>query len=343
MAAAHVVMTVLAEGERYGYELRREIEERFGAEWRLDYGQLYRLLATMGDKGWVERRLRPGVRGPARKFYSITARGRAEVERWARESSAERRRGRDEGAARRDVCAADGSGLVAAGSDDLVLDLLAGHLRGRNPDARFSTRAVGSLAGLLELRDRRADLAGTHLLDVDSGSYNVSYVRHLLPEEPVLLVHLALREQGLLLAAGNPKRIRGVGDLRRRGIRLVNRQPGAGTRLFLCHRLRQAGIEPRSLRGYERELSTHAAVASAIAGGRADAGPGIRAVAAAWGLDFLPLGQERYDLAIPRRVFASRRARPLIEALHESSVRAAAASLAGYDTSRMGEVIADVG
>ena len=196
---------------------------------------------------------------------------------------------------------------------------------------------------MIALHERRAHLAGIHLLDADTGEYNVSYVKHLLPEQRVVLVNVAWREQGLLLAAGNPKGIRGLRDLTRRDVRLVNRQAGAGTRLLLRQRLHQARIDPQRIRGYERELPTHAAVAAAIAAGAADAGPGVRAAAQAHGLDFLPLGEERYDLAIPREVFESRRLRPLLELLHDTAFRREAAQFAGYDVARMSRVVAAVG
>ncbi len=207
---------------------------------------------------------------------------------------------------------------------------------------RFEGARLGSLGGLLALRDGRAELAGVHLLDTQSGEYNVPFIKHLLPEEAIVLITLAHREQGILVEPGNPKRIRGVRDLVRQRVRLINRQPGAGTRLLLFHHLRRNGVDPRSLSGYDREVPTHTAVAAAIAAGTADAGPGIRAAAEAWGLDFVPLARERYDLAVPRRVFDSRAFRPVLEALRGTKFGRAAAAIPGYDTSEMGRVAADL-
>src|SRR5262249_39275029 len=150
--------------------------------------------------------------------------------------------------------------------------------------------------------------------------------------------NLACREQGLMLAAGNPQHIRGVRDLTRRGVRVVNRQVGAGTRLLLHHVLRKARVDSTRIHGYERELPTHGAVAAAIAAGTADAGPGIRAAAQAHGLDFLPLGEERYDLVMPRRILESRQLRPLLELLHDAGFRQEAAQFPGYDVARMSRV-----
>jgi putative molybdopterin biosynthesis protein len=348
MSVAHALLGALARGERYGYELRRQVEGELGPEWRLDFGQLYRALGALHRRRWVSCRLEPGRGGPARKVYRLTRAGRAELRRWLRQQRPRVARRRDGAAVRVRFAAAARRGagadevLLAVGSDDLVLDLLAARLAASRPGVRFAAEPVGSLAGLIALHERRAHLAGIHLLDADSGEYNVAHVKHLLPEEPVVLVSLARREQGLMLAAGNPLGIRSLRHLARRGVRLVNRQAGAGTRLLLRHRLLQARIDPQSIAGYEREAATHAAVAAAIAGGAADAGPGVRAVAEAWGLEFLPFGEERYDLAIPRRVFESPVLRPLLEALHDPDLRRAAARLPGYDIGCMSRVVATI-
>ena len=143
-----------------------------------------------------------------------------------------------------------------------------------------------------------------------------------------------------MLAPGNPKAIRRLADLKRRGVRLINRQAGAGTRLFLFHRLRQARIDPARVEGYGDVVCTHAAVAHAIATGRADAGPGIRAAAQAHGLAFLPLGTERYDLVIRRELFESPQLRPLVDLVHGKSFQRAVAALPGYDTAHTSAIAA---
>jgi molybdate-binding protein/DNA-binding PadR family transcriptional regulator len=417
VAAAHALLGLLTRGKRHGYELRHELAEEFGPEWRLDFGQLYRLLASMKCKGWVLARLEPGTHGPDRKVYAITGRGRVELKRWLSEPVARMQRGRDEfavklrfGLARQraplpaliserrrllesqcaehrrarenaqrsgdsgrwlltdarvrqteaalgtlESCAAllpqrravapersESNALVAIGSDDLVLDLLARFLTETHPEIQFSSRRVGSLAGLMALGEGRAHIAGLHLLDVESGEYNVPFVKHLMPEERVLLLHLAEREQGLMVARGNPKRIRSLKDLTRQHVRLVNRQRGAGTRLFLFHRLRQARIDPEAIAGFASEVPTHNAVAAAVAAGTADVGPGIRAAAEAWGLDFISLGHERYDLAISRTIFDSPRLRAFLEVMHAGAFRQAAAAIRGYDVSRIGTIVADI-
>ncbi len=415
MATVHALMGLLARGARHGYDLRRELAEELGPEWRIDFGQLYRLLATMTRKGWVTARIERGTQGPDRKVYTLSRRGRTELQRWLQLPAAPAPRERDEFAVklrfglatpgvplralvaerrrvleaqrqtqrrtserarqaddagrwliaeagarqteaalealqscaavirlRRGAARVAGHELVAIGSDDLLLDLLARFLTERYPETHVSVSRVGSLAGLIALREGRAHLAGIHLLDMDSGDYNLPFVKHLLPEEPVVLLHLAQREQGMMVAPDNPKGIRGVKDLARRGVRLINRQRGAGTRLFLFHRLRAANVDPRTIAGFADEVPTHNAVAAAVAAGSADVGPGIRAVAEAWGLGFVPLGHERYDLAIPRPIFDSPRLRGLLDVLHARAFRDAAARLNGYDLSRMSQIVAEV-
>jgi molybdate-binding protein len=226
--------------------------------------------------------------------------------------------------------------LIITGSDDPLLTFLA-QLAGT------STSPVGSLGGLLALSRREADVAGIHLRDLDTGSYNVPFAKHILPEEHTVLVNLASRENGLLLARGNPKQIHSVRDLTRAEVRLINRQRGAGTRLLLFARLREARINPQALPGWERVAWTHDAIAAAIAEGTADAGPGLAAVAHEWGLDFIPLGEEQYDLVMLQEVYASPRAQPLLKGLHSAAFRQEGARLQGYDLSRAGKVVAQIG
>ncbi len=225
--------------------------------------------------------------------------------------------------------------LVITGSDDPLLARLAQLVH-------TSTNPVGSIGGLLALAQHQADIAGVHLLDADTGEYNIPFVRHLLPEDDLVLVNLAIRENGLIIARGNPKNIRGVRDLTRRNIRFVNRARGTGTRLLLYSKLKKAHIDPHTLNNWEHSVATHDAVAAAVATGNADVGPGLRATAVAWNLDFIPLGAERYDLVIPRDKFESSRLRKILSALHTQDFRRAAETLAGYDLARSGKVIARV-
>ncbi len=228
--------------------------------------------------------------------------------------------------------------IVAIGSHDMTLDLLAQHLAERAPGMRLASANVGSLGGLIALRRGEAHLAGSHLLDPDTGEYNWRYVDQYLPGREVLLVTLAYREQGLIVAPGNPKNIAGFEDLIRSDVTFVNRQRGAGTRLLLDYELQRRGIDGAQVRGYEREEYTHLAVAAAVSSGSADCGLGVRAAARALGLDFVPVGWERYDLVIPREHYESDLLKPLLALLHDEAFRVAVASLEGYDVREMGEV-----
>jgi putative molybdopterin biosynthesis protein len=229
--------------------------------------------------------------------------------------------------------------IVAIGSHDMTLDLLAQFLAERTPGMRLSSANVGSLGGLVALKRKEAHLAGSHLLDPETGEYNWRYVDQYLPRQEVVLVTLVRREQGLIVPAGNPQAITSLGDLTREDVTFVNRQRGAGTRLLLDYELGQRGIAPEQVRGYEREEYTHLAVAAAVASGTASCGLGVRAASAALGLDFVPVGWERYDLVIPREHYESALLEPLLSLLHDKAFRAAVSAMAGYDVSQMGQVV----
>ncbi len=231
--------------------------------------------------------------------------------------------------------------IFAIGSHDMTLDLLAQFLarRGR----RLVSANAGSLGGLVALRRGEAHLAGTHLLDPASGEYNRAYLSQYLPETPVQLVTWVGRCQGLLVRPGNPKGIVSLADLARPEVRFVNRQRGAGTRVLLDYHLQQAGIDPDLVQGYQAEEYTHLAVAAAVASGRADCGLGVMAAARALGLDFVPLFNERYDLAIPCQHLpggvSGDLLSPLFALMEDAEFRQAVQTLDGYDVSEMGRIV----
>ena len=226
--------------------------------------------------------------------------------------------------------------ILTIGSHDMTLDLMAQFLSGEN--RRLASANVGSLGGLIALRRGEAHLAGSHLLDPETGEYNHSYVKRYLPDTLVQVVGLVLREQGLIVAKGNAKKIVGLADLMREDVQFVNRQRGAGTRVLLDYQLGWGGISAEAIQGYEQEEYTHLAVAAAVASGRADAGLGIAAAATALDLDFIPLFSERYDLIIPIQHAKSGLLAPLLATLHKDSFRQAVNALPGYDTSIMGKL-----
>jgi putative molybdopterin biosynthesis protein len=229
--------------------------------------------------------------------------------------------------------------IVAIGSHDLVLDIAASALRARDPMVTLASSNVGSLGGLVALRDGLCHIAGSHLLDPATGEYTLPYVDRILGGHEVAVVRLVHRDQGLIVAAGNPLGLKGVDDLTRPGVRYVNRQRGAGTRVLLDHELAGRGIGAEAVDGYQREEPTHLAVAAAVAAGRADAGMGIMAAARAFGLDFLPVTREPYDLVVGASELDRPRLAPLWALLGSDRFRSAVEDLGGYGTEEMGHRI----
>jgi molybdate-binding protein/DNA-binding transcriptional regulator YhcF (GntR family) len=222
------------------------------------------------------------------------------------------------------------------GSHDLALNLLISQFKHKNPKINIEVAHAGSLGGLIALQEERADLAGIHLLDEETGDYNYPYVKHILPGREMAIVHLAYRIQGLMFVNGNPKQIKGLKDLRRSDITILNRQKGSGTRVLLDFNLRQHGILISDVKGYEREMDTHLAVAAGIARGEADAGLGIEAAANTCELGFLPLHRERYDLVIPIANYRSKLLSPLLKIITSEDFRNVVTTAGGYDTSQTG-------
>ena len=229
--------------------------------------------------------------------------------------------------------------LVVLGSHDNTIDLLATMLRRRDHRLRLSSGHVGSLGGLMALRQGRAHLGGSHMLDPETNTYNVPFIERYLAGVPLKLVNLAWREQGLMVAPGNPKQIKTIRDLARPEVRFINRQRGAGTRLLLDYLLTEAGLEAGQVQGYAREEYTHMAVAVNVFSGTADVGLGILAAAKALGLDFIPLLPERYDLVVPGTTFADPRFQTLLAVIRSREFQEAAAALGGYDLKDCGQVL----
>jgi len=229
--------------------------------------------------------------------------------------------------------------IFIAASHDLALDLLASQLRYKRPEIVVQITYAGSLSGLISLREGRADVAGIHLLDEETGKYNYPYVKRIFPGVEMIIVHFIYRIQGLMVAEGNPKQIKGLEDLRRPDITMVNRQKGSGTRVLLDLKLQEMGISPGDRKGYQHELDTHLAVASSIASGMADVGLGIEAAALSYGLDFLPLFKERYDLVMASEKYHSEPVSALLEVLGGDEFRETVTKMGGYDASETGVMV----
>jgi molybdate-binding protein/DNA-binding transcriptional regulator YhcF (GntR family) len=226
--------------------------------------------------------------------------------------------------------------IVFAGSHDLTLDLLAARLQRREPPIHLAASYTGSLEGLMALSREEAHLAGCHLLDEATGDYNAPFVARLLPGRAVVLVTLALREQGLIVRPDNPKGIGSLADLARPDVTVAVRQRGSGTQVLLEHELRRAGIHPGAPRTDDRVYPTHLAVAGSVAEGGTEAGLGIRGAARAYGLGFIPVATERYELAIPDRLANDPSIRAVLETLEDDGFRRTVSELGGYDVSEMG-------
>jgi molybdenum cofactor synthesis domain-containing protein len=229
--------------------------------------------------------------------------------------------------------------LLAIGSHDLTIDLLASCIKERSDGKiTISSSNVGSMGGLLAIDKGIAHFAGSHLLDTETGDYNRSYIRRYLKNIPVTLVTLVHRSQGLMIARGNPKNIKGIKDLVRPDITFINRQAGSGTRILLDYELEKAGIAPESIAGYRSDEYTHMSVAMAVASGRADVGLGIMASANALDLYFIPIARERYDLVIPTGLLEDRRICLMLEIIRSQQFIKQVLALGGYETGETGKI-----
>jgi putative molybdopterin biosynthesis protein len=231
--------------------------------------------------------------------------------------------------------------IVCIGSHDNALDVLGNFLKKKHSGFSLSSAHVGSMGGLLALKRGEAHLAGTHLLDEKTGEYNVSYIQKHVDGKKVVLVNLVFRTQGFIVPKGNPKGIKGFEDLRRPDVVFVNRQAGAGTRLLTDLYLKRLGIDPNTVKGYHHEEFTHMAVAAAVVSGAADTGLAVLSAARALGLDFVPVAQERYDLAVLQEYYDTPMLQALLRIVREDrDFREQIVNMGGYDVSEMGRVIA---
>ena len=233
--------------------------------------------------------------------------------------------------------------VVVIGSHDMTIDVLADEIRRRGHPIRISSGNVGSLGGLMALKKGTCHVAGSHLLDTETGEYNIAYVKRYLKGISVSIFHLVLRDQGLIVAKGNPKAIEGINDLTRDDIAFVNRQAGSGTRVLFDYKLEQLGVLPESIKGYGHEEFTHMAVAVDVLSGAADCGLGIFAAARALDLDFIPIEKEQYDLIFPSSMLDDRNIQAILKTIESQSFRKRVTALGGYDPSRSGQFWLEVG
>jgi molybdenum cofactor synthesis domain-containing protein len=232
--------------------------------------------------------------------------------------------------------------VVIIGSHDITIDILADEIRRNGSNIRISSGNVGSLGGLRALRKGTCHMSGSHLLDPETGQYNLSYIRRYIKGLRVSVFHLVLRDQGLIVAKGNAKGIKGLEDLAREDISFVNRQAGSGTRVLLDCKLKRLGIKSESVRGYQHEEFTHMAVAVDVLSGAADCGMGIYAAARALDLDFIPVEREQYDLITPSAMLDQPNILAVLETIRSRDFRERVNGLGGYDTSKSGQLWTEV-
>ena len=228
--------------------------------------------------------------------------------------------------------------IVSIGSHDITLDILSDEIRNRGNDIRIASGNVGSLGGLLALKKGTAHMAGCHLLDIQTGEYNISYIRKYLEGVPVHVFNLVARDQGLIIQKRNPKEVKGIGDLKRDDITFVNRQPGSGTRILFDYKLKEMGIDPARISGYENEEYTHMNVAVSVLNGMSDVGLGIMAAARALDLDFIPVIKEQYDLVIPSSFVDDPKIELIIGVARSREFRKRVKELGGYNPAKSGDL-----
>jgi putative molybdopterin biosynthesis protein len=225
------------------------------------------------------------------------------------------------------------------GSHDPSISILADWLKKEFPSHSLQISFAGSLGGLIALSENKADMAGCHLWDQETDTYNSAFVRRLLPGQRTALLTLAHRRLGIIVPAGNPAGIQTLADLTQPQVRFINRQSGAGTRVWLDAQLSRWQLDCKQIVGYDDEVMTHTEVARTIAEGRANVGLGIETAATAYGLDFLFLTNERYDLIIPEAVLASEPVQHLAIWLRTEESHALLNAMKGYDTSETGQLL----
>jgi putative molybdopterin biosynthesis protein len=232
--------------------------------------------------------------------------------------------------------------LLGAGSNDPILDLLQTDLRRNFPELYLFSTNIGSVEGLKALHSGYTDLAWSHLLDPQTGEYNIPYIATYLPGTKIVIVNLFYRDLGLIVPPGNPLKIKNFRDLGRKGIRFINRQGGSGTRLLIEQKLKECGLSPRKIQGYSNEVNTHFEVGLSILNGAANVGIAAVAISKFLGLGFIPITRERFDMVIGQSTFFGKAVQAFIELLHSREFRQKVERIGGYDLRESGRVIYSV-
>jgi putative molybdopterin biosynthesis protein len=229
--------------------------------------------------------------------------------------------------------------VVVIGSHDPLLDELGDMLHVADHDVYMSSSHVGSMGGIMAIRRGEAHAAGCHLLDTATGEYNLAFMRKYFPRGGVKLIRCVGRQQGMMVAKGNPLNIQKFSDIAKEGVRYVNRQKGSGTRILTDYLCKQENLDTAAIYGYDREELTHTSVAAQIVSGSADAGMGIYSAAKLYDLDFIPVCIEEYDLIIPDHAWDTPQVQQMIGVLKSNTFREKILALGGYTVENPGEII----
>lgn len=229
--------------------------------------------------------------------------------------------------------------LVCIGSHDPIIDIIGDLIHRNNSSLYLSSAHVGSMGGIMALKNRETHIAPIHLLDMNTGEYNISYLKKYFSDGKMAIIKGVNRVQGLLVKRGNPLKLENLEDITRPGIKFVNRQRGSGTRLLLDYYLKKLNINSEAIDGYEREEFTHLAVAAAVSAGDADAGLGVYSAAVAMGLDFIPLGNEEYDFALSAELLDTKLIESFIETIRSTEFLELLEKLGGYEYKNIGSTI----
>ncbi|MBU3190803.1 molybdopterin biosynthesis protein [Clostridium bowmanii] len=229
--------------------------------------------------------------------------------------------------------------LVCIGSHDPIVDIVSNLFHIKNNNYFLSSAHVGSMGGIMALKGSETHIAPIHLLDMEDGSYNISYLKKYLGYKPMALIKGVKRIQGIIVPKGNPMDIKSLRDIAIKGRKFVNRQRGSGTRLFLDYNLKKFDINPKDIYGYEREEFTHISVAAVVASGDVDCGLGVYSAAKLMDLDFIPLGNEEYDFAVPAEFLNMDMVRKFVKVIRCDEFKRELDNLGGYDYSEIGEII----
>ena len=229
--------------------------------------------------------------------------------------------------------------ILSAGSNDPILDILLSYMKQTHPGFYIFTCSIGSANGLRMLGERKIDVAWCHLLDPNTGEYNIPYLAAYLQDMKAAVVHLFYRELGFVIAPTAEANVSGFNDLTAEWVKFVNRQEGSGTRVLLDYQLQQSGIDPASVKGYERVVYTHFEVGLAVLSGEANVGIASVAISKLFGLPFVPVVRESFDMVLPQETFFEKGVQAFIDALNTEKFREKVKPLGNYDFSESGKII----